>query len=105
MLLREQLAGAAEPGLDLIENQHHIVRTAELAYLREIAGRWNDDTGFPLDRLDKEGDCVRRDRSLQSRGVAEGDDLEARRECPKCSRAAGSVLKPMMPRVRPWKLS
>jgi hypothetical protein len=26
------------------------VRRAELAYLREITGRWNDDAGFPLDR-------------------------------------------------------
>src|SRR5215472_7841420 len=83
MLLREQLAGAAEPGLDLVEDQHHVVRTAEFAYLREIAGRWNDDAGFPLDRLDEEGDRVRRDRSLQRRGVAEGDDLEARRERPE----------------------
>src|SRR4029077_5971074 len=61
----------------------HIVRGAELAYLREIAGRWNDDAGFPLDRLDEERDCVGRDRLLQRRGVAEGDDLEAGRERPE----------------------
>src|SRR6516225_12400789 len=93
MLLREQLAGAPEPGLELIEDQHHIVRTAELAYLREIAGRWNDDAGFPLDRLDEEGDCVRRDRSLQRRGVAEGDDLEARRERPEMVPCCGVGAK------------
>src|ERR1700722_18458204 len=83
MLLREKLAGATEPRLDLVEDQHHIVRAAELAYLREIVGRGNDDTGFPLDRFDEEGDGVRRDRLLQRFCVAEGDDPEARRERPK----------------------
>ena len=33
VLLGEQLAGAAEPGLDLVEDQHHVVRGAELAHL------------------------------------------------------------------------
>src|SRR5438046_9028039 len=68
------------PGLDLVEDKHHVVHGAELAYLREIASRWNDDAGFPLDRLDEEGDRVRRDRPLQGLGVAERDDPEARRE-------------------------
>src|SRR4029077_9922296 len=83
MLLREQLSGAAEPGLDFVEDQHHVVRGAELAYLREIAGRRDDDAGPPLDRLDEEGDCVRRDRLLQRLGVAERNDPEARRERPE----------------------
>jgi hypothetical protein len=91
-----------EAGLDLIEDQHHVVRGAEVTDLREIAGWRDDDASFPLDRLDEEGDRVRRDRLLQRLGVAEGDDAEARREWP---RAGVSVLKPTIPRVRPWKLS
>src|SRR5579863_5473641 len=83
MLLREQLSSAAEPGLDFVEDQHHVVRGAEIAYLREIAGRGDDDAGLPLDRLDEEGDRVRRDRLLQRLGVAEGNDPEARRERPE----------------------
>src|ERR1700755_1265481 len=70
----------AEPGLDLIENQHHIVRGAELAHLCEVAGRRDDDARFPLDGLDEECDGVRRDRLLQRLGVTEGDYPEARRE-------------------------
>ena len=37
VLLGEQFAGAAEPGLDLVQNKHHVMRGAELAYLCEIA--------------------------------------------------------------------
>ena len=33
VLLGEQLAGAAEPGLDLVEDQHDVVGGAELAHL------------------------------------------------------------------------
>src|ERR1700688_1696604 len=94
MLLREKLAGATEPRLDLVEDQHHIVRRAKLAYLREIVGRWNDDARLPLDRLDEEGDGVWRDRLLQRLGVAKGDDPEARRERSKmftCSRVGAEA--------------
>src|SRR5579862_334189 len=80
VLLSEQFAGTAESGLDLIEDQHHVVRCAELAYLFKIAGRREDDASFSLDRLDKEADRVQRYRLLQRLGVAEGYDLEARRE-------------------------
>src|SRR6266404_5971278 len=59
------------------------MRGTELAYPREIT-RWrDDDAGFPLDRLDEEGDRVWRDRLLQRLGVAEGDDPKARRERPE----------------------
>jgi hypothetical protein len=44
---------------------------------------WNDDAGFPLDRLDEKGDCARRDRLLRRLGVAEGNDPKARRERPE----------------------
>src|SRR5262252_5943677 len=60
VLLSEQLTGAAESGLDLIEDQHDVLRGAELAYFCEIAGRREDDASFSLDWLDKEADCVRR---------------------------------------------
>src|SRR6202012_3408678 len=53
---------------------------AELAHLCEIAGRRDDDAGFPLDRLDKENDRVRRDGVRQCRGIAKGDNLEAPRK-------------------------
>src|SRR5258708_11111898 len=80
MLLREQLAGAAKPGLDFVEDEHHVVRGAELAYLGEVVRRRNDDASFALDWLDQEGDGVRRNRRFQRLGVREGNDLKARRE-------------------------
>src|SRR6516164_7670742 len=80
VLLSEQLAGTAESGLDLIEDQHHAACGAELAHLCEIAGRREDDPSFSLDWLDEETDRVRRYRLLQRLGVAEGYELEARGE-------------------------
>jgi hypothetical protein len=41
---------------------------------------------------------------LQHLGAAKGHDLKLANG-PKCSRAAAAVLKPVIPRVRPWKLS
>ena len=55
----------------------------------EITRRRDDDAGLALDRLDQEGDGVGRDGALQRLGVAEGHDLEARREGPE-ARAARS---------------
>src|SRR6185369_2456138 len=80
VLFRKQLAGAAEYSLDLVEDQHHVVRSAELAHPREIACRWNDDAGFALDGFDQEGDGVRRDGVFQRGKIAEANDFEARRE-------------------------
>ena len=34
----EQLAGAAEPGRDLVENQQHLVTTADVTQVAQIAG-------------------------------------------------------------------
>jgi hypothetical protein len=56
VLLGQQLAGAAEAGLDLVQDQHHVVRGAELARALQIAGGRDDDAGLALDRLDQEGD-------------------------------------------------
>src|ERR1700739_3119109 len=53
---------------------------AELAHLCEIAGRRDDDAGFPLDWLDKKSDRVRGDGLLQRLGVAKGDNPKARRK-------------------------
>jgi hypothetical protein len=39
MLLGEQFSGAAKPGLDLAEDQHHVMRGTVLAYGGEIARR------------------------------------------------------------------
>jgi hypothetical protein len=59
----------------------------------------NDDAGFALDRLDQEGDGIRRDRGFQRQGVAERDDPKARCERPEMRRVSGSVEKPTMARV------
>jgi hypothetical protein len=82
------------------------VAGADLAHGAQIAGGRDDHAGLALDRLDQEGDGVGRDRRRQRRGVAEGDDLEARRERAEAvTRDCGSVEKPTTVRVRPWKLS
>ena len=91
VLLGEQLPGAAEAGLDLVEDQRDVVVGAELADPGEVAGRRDDDAGLALDRLDEEADGVRRDRGLERVGVAEGDDAKPGANGPKPPRASGSV--------------
>src|SRR5690606_40996861 len=56
VLIVEQLAGAAEAGLDLVEDQEHVVPSAELADLRQIARRRHDNARLRLDRLEHERD-------------------------------------------------
>jgi len=64
------------------------------------------DAGFSLDWLGRGSRPCSAFRLLQRLGVAEGDDPEARCERPEMLHVrAVSVLKPMIPRVRPWKLS
>lgn len=52
-------AGAAEAGLDLIEDEQHAVTGAEFAYLTDIAARWHNHPGPALDWLQNDGGhCV-----------------------------------------------
>ncbi|EGE56146.1 hypothetical protein RHECNPAF_7500118 [Rhizobium etli CNPAF512] len=79
MFLGQQLAGAAEAGLDFVENEGDVVCRAELADAGEITGRRNDDACFPLDRLDQRRHGIDVDGGGESLGIAEWNDAEARR--------------------------
>ncbi len=83
MLLGQQRAGAAEPGLDLVQDQQHIVFGAERAGARQVAWRRDDHAGLALDRLDQEGRGVGGDGGRQRVRVAVGDDPEAGGERPE----------------------
>ena len=106
VLLGEQLAGAAEPGLDLVEDQHDVVRGAELADPREIAGGGMMTPASPWIGSTRKATVLGVIAASSAVGVAEGDDREAGRERAEAARATrGSVEKPTMATVRPWKLS
>src|SRR5262245_22280127 len=83
MLKREPGAGAAEPGLDLVEDQQNAVRVAQPTDAREPARRWHDDARLTLNGLDEDCNRPRRDGPLQSPKITEGNGAEARRERPK----------------------
>src|SRR5207344_2957167 len=55
MLFGEQPAGAAEPSLNLVENQNHVVARTNFADRFEITGRRNYHPRLALDGLDQEG--------------------------------------------------
>ena len=56
----EHLAGAAEAGDDLVEDQQHVVAVADLAQARQILGRRRGDAAGVADRLDDHrGDGLR----------------------------------------------
>src|SRR5262245_57140520 len=80
VLAREQAAGAAKPGLDLVADQKHVSRTADSRDLRQVAGRRHVDPAFTLDRLDQKCGCVGSDSGLERGGVAKRHELESRRE-------------------------
>ncbi|CRE19531.1 Uncharacterised protein [Bordetella pertussis] len=80
--LGQESAGAPQPGLDLVEDEHDIAFAAQLAHLAEIARRRQDDASLALDGFDQEGHRARRDGSLQRGEVAERHHREARRERP-----------------------
>ena len=54
-LAGEQVAGAAEAGLDLVEGQEDARLAADRADLGEVAGGRLHDAALALDRLDEEG--------------------------------------------------
>ena len=55
MFLGEHLAGSADSGLDLVEDEEDAVLVAELAEAGEEAGRGDDVAAFALDGLDEDG--------------------------------------------------
>ena len=56
-LAGEQVAGAAEAGLDLVQDQEDARLSADHADLGEVAGGRLHDAALALDRLDEEG-CI-----------------------------------------------
>jgi len=55
MLVGEPLAGPAQAGLDLVEDQQHAAVVAEPADAFEVPRRREVDPPFPLDRLEHDG--------------------------------------------------
>ena len=77
MLEREPLAGASEPGLDLVDDEHRAVAPAQLLRGLQVA-RGRKRHHAALDRLDDEGgDVLRAQLRLQAREVAERNALAA----------------------------
>ena len=77
MLEGEQLAGAAETGLDLVHHQQRPVGGGDLAQATEVARGRDDDAGLALDRLDQNRGDVGVHRLLDRVGVAVGQHAEA----------------------------
>src|SRR5262249_3078168 len=67
----EQLAGTAETGLNLVENQNDLVASTNLAHGFEITGGRNYHPRLALDGLDQESDRVGRDRCFERGGVSQ----------------------------------
>src|SRR5947209_7054732 len=59
----KQLAGAAEPGLNLIEDEQDVVFAADLRDVAEIACWRHDDASFALDGFHQEGTGLGCDRA------------------------------------------
>ena len=79
-LAGERRAGAAQAGLDLVGDEQHVGRGAQLADPREVAGRRHDHAGLALDRLEQDRDRVVVDGVPDRVEVAVRDDPEARGE-------------------------
>jgi hypothetical protein len=80
VLIGEPGAGAAEPGLHLVEDEEHAVRIADPAQAGDEARGRHDDARLPLDRLDQHGSGLARDRALDRGEIAERHGTESRRE-------------------------
>ena len=55
----EELPGAAEARLDLVEDQEAVVPVGQLAQAPQVAVRRDDDAALALDRLDEDGAGLR----------------------------------------------
>ena len=78
MLVGEELAGAADAGLDLVEDQQQAVLVAQRAQApQEVRRRSTLHAALALDRLDQERAGSRADRGLHGVEVAGRDLVEA----------------------------
>ena len=77
VLVGEEAAGAAHPGLDLVHHQQHPGPRGHLPDGPQVAGGRDPDPGLALDRLDQHGRRVRADGRGQGVDVAEGHVGEA----------------------------
>jgi hypothetical protein len=89
VLVREELAGAAEAGLDLVDHEQHPVLVGELAQPAEVAVRRHHDPGLALDRLDQDGRDVGVHGGRHRIGVAVGQEFEAGCERPEARAVVG----------------
>ena len=90
VLDREEAAGAAEAGLDLVGDEQRAVLAAELGAPREVVvGRHVH--ALALDRLDDEGrDLARRERALERGEIVERDLDAVRQEAARSRRGRSS---------------
>ena len=99
----EELAGAADAGLHLVEDEQQAVLVAERAELaQELAGD-EADAALALDRLDHDRRGLGPDRRLDRLEVAERHLVEALGGGPKPSRYFGLPVAASVASVRPWK--
>ncbi len=70
VLVGEERAGAADPGLHLVEDQQRAVPGGEFAGRDQVTGRRDDDTALPHDRLQEHRSGVIVDGCGQGLGVA-----------------------------------
>ena len=56
VLVRAEAAGAADAGLDLVEDQQHAALAGERAQRDEVVVVGRDHAGLALDRLEHDGD-------------------------------------------------
>src|SRR4029079_3006326 len=76
----EELAGAPEPGLHLVDGKERAVALAELLRAFQIA-RWREGHSLSLHSLaEKERDVLGAERNLECVEVAERDPREPRKE-------------------------
>ena len=110
MLDAPELAGAAESGLDLVDDEHDAVVVAELAHAREELLRCDDEAAFTLDRFDHDrGDAVGGDLRHQ-RALERGERLRGARAAVvlserdpvdlRCERAEAGLVRMCLRRQR-----
>jgi len=80
VLVGEELAGAAEAGLDLVADEQRVALAGQIAQRRQVALARDDHAPLTLDRLDQDGDRLLVDRRGDRVGVAVGQDAKAARE-------------------------
>ena len=83
MLAGNEPARAAEPGLDFIGYEQHIVLAAKLRRRAYVAFRRHDNAALTLDRFHDESGSLRCNRSLERRDIAVFDQPETRRKRPE----------------------